>query len=1187
MPDFVHLHVHTQYSLLDGAIKIKDLVKRVGELGMSAVAMTDHGNMYGAVDFQKTAQKAGVKPIIGCELYVTKEPYDAEEKTDPRSYHLTALATNLTGYKNLMYLNSMAWLDGVHPRSGVPRVDFDLIAGRHEGIVFMSGDLGGEINQAILAGDVDEAYAIAQRYRDALPEDYYYLEVMDNGFPEQRRCNEVLFEMSDRLGIPLVATNDCHYMHQDDARAQAVLMAIQLGKTVDLERLMEHGVDQLYVRSPEEMYAAFAEAPEACENTVKIAEMCDLEIPLGQVFLPKYGVPEEFKTARDITDTDEAIHAYFAHVAREGLEERFVEFDGKGLTYDRAEYEERLAEEVGIIQHMDFPGYFLIVWDFINWAKEHDIPVGPGRGSGAGSLVAYAMRITDIDPLPYELLFERFLNPERVSMPDFDIDFCMNRRGEVIQYVTEKYGQHNVGQIITYGQLKAKAVVRDVGRALGLTYGETDRLAKLVPDVLGITLQEALDQEPRLGQMRQEDERVDALFDIALSLENLNRQAGMHAAGVVISETPLWDFVPICRGANDELVTQFAKNEVEEAGLVKFDFLGLKTLTVLDTAIKLINAQRPDDPFDLATIPMDDRGVFKMISSGDTTGVFQLESSGFQELLKKLKPDCFEDIVAAVALYRPGPLGTGMVDDFIDRKHGRKKVEYPHPWLADTLKPTYGVMVYQEQVMKTAQVMAGYSLGGADLLRRAMGKKKPEVMAQQKEVFVEGALGLGVDEEMSGGIFDLMAFFAGYGFNKSHSAAYALITYQTAYLKKHFEVEFMAALMTNDRDNTDKVVRFINEAKAMNIEVLPPDVNKSQLDFSVVDGQIRFGMAGIKGVGAGVIETLLEARETGPFKSLYDFCARVDSKKINKRTIEALVKSGAFDAIGPSAGSRYIGDHCAARATMLEAIPLALERGKKMQQDEEVGQSSLFGMLSAPAREEALEETYPDATPWPDKELLGYERHLIGFYVTGHPLDRFDDEIAIYGVSATADVHYCKGFQYRDDVTVAGVISEYRERPLKSGNGRMAFLTLEDKTGQCEVLVFSAAFAENEEALKSGEPILIRGQYTEDGDLDGRVGKVRAAEVVRLIDARKRFVRKVRVELEEADITNGQIGELKEIFAAHPGGCSARITLKIPHEYGAGLAELALPQSFNVEPNDELLTQVERLFRKKVVRLGS
>jgi DNA polymerase-3 subunit alpha len=1639
MASFVHLHVHTQYSLLDGAIQLPDLMKRVKELGMDAVAMTDHGNMYGAIDFQKAAKKVGIKPIIGCELYMTKGDYEAEAGADAKSYHLTVLAKNLQGYKNLTYLNSMAWLKGLHKRTWVPRLNFELFSQRCEGLIVLSGDLGGEVNQAILRGNMEEAREIARRYRDLLPPDHYYLEIMDNAFPEQQRCNEALIQLGEELGIGLVATNDCHYLKQDQAKAHGVLMAIQLGKTVDVDRLMEHGVTQLYVRSPEEMAAAFAHVPEAISNTVKIAAMCDLVIPTGQVFLPKYRVPQEFKTAHGIEDPDQSIHEYFAYIAREGLKDRFAEFKMIGKQVDEAAYWERLETEIGVIQKMDFPGYFLIVWDFISWAKKNGIPVGPGRGSGAGSIVAYAMSITDIDPIPYELLFERFLNPERVSMPDFDIDFCMNRRGEVIQYVTEKYGRNNVGQIITYGQLKAKAVVKDVGRALGMSYGETDRLAKLVPEVLGITLQQALDQEPRLAQLRQEDPKVNTLMEIALELENLNRQAGMHAAGIVISEEPLWEYVPVCQGANGEIVTQFAKSEVEEAGLVKFDFLGLKTLTVLDVAVKLINEQRrrlKQEPFDLRLIAMDDQKVYKLIASGDTTGVFQLESSGFQELLKKLKPDCFEDIVAAVALYRPGPLGTGMVDDFIDRKHGKKRVEYPHIWLEETLKPTYGVIVYQEQVMRIAQVMAGYSLGGADLLRRAMGKKKPEEMAKQKTIFIEGAVKKGVDEKIASDIFDLMAYFAGYGFNKcvvgeteiveadsgelttveelfrarrpwrvwaknergklvkrrvedvvwngvkpvfelvtaqgkrivatgnhplytlggwrnlgdlrpgdriatpralevegadewpmhelatlgwllsegntchpgclyfvsnrdaqiddfvrhvscfeesvvrvsrraggvrkevcvltgqdtrfqasqrpwngagggeervgptrsgawrwaqglglldkkadekefppgvfrlkraslavvlgrmwagngfianatqavpyyatrsakmarqmqhlllrfgilsgidckvfkyrggervgykvqlvgegsrerflrelgpqmpgreealgqlertlegehkgvtfvdtlpvevrervialreasgqtwvevsagagvstkgfvgvgnpnkrgfrretiraladhfqddtlreitdadifwdrvvsieakgevdtfdltveedhnfvandiivhnSHSAAYALITYQTAYLKQHHKVEFMASLMTNDRDNTDKVVRFIQEARDMGIEVLPPDVNQSQLDFSVTDGKIRFGLAAIKGVGAGVIESILEVRERGPFKSLFDFCSRVDLKKINKKTIEALVKSGAFDAIGPAAGARFIGDHCAARASMFAAIGQAVERGQKAQHDREVGQSSLFGMWMPAAQPKALEDTYPKAEPWTDRELLDAEKALIGFYVTGHPLDRFLDEIALYGVTPTSDVSVGRRLMPRDEITIAGVVSEYRERPLKSGGGRMAFIKLEDKSGECEVMIFSSVFAQYEEPLKSGEPLLIKGNYTEEGDAETRVGKLRAAEIIKLVDARKRYVKRVSVEIRADEISNGELERLRKLFEQHRGTCKTQLVIQVNHDYGVGQAELALPDKLWVEPSDTFLMSVERIFRRKVVKLGA
>ena len=1187
MPDFVHLHVHTQYSLLDGAIRLPELMQRVSDLGMSAVAMTDHGNMYGAVDFQKAAKKSGLKPIIGCEQYVTTEPL--ETGRNPKSYHLTLLAKNQRGYENLAELNSMSWLKGQHARTGIPRADFELISQYAEGLICLSGDLGSEINQHILKDDLDSAREVASRYRELFGEDYY-IELMDNALPETRKVREALIAIGRELDIALVATNDCHYVDQKDAEAHAILMCIQLGKTVELERLMEHGLDQLYVRSPDEMWEIFSDAPDACENTLAIAEKCNLEIPLGNVYLPLYDVPTEFVEERGLADTKQAIGEYFEHVSKVGLQERFEEFEGLGISVDRALYEERLKIEIDVIRNMEFPGYFLIVWDFIDWAKRHDIPVGPGRGSGAGSLVAYSLKITDIDPIPYDLLFERFLNPERVSMPDFDIDFCMNRRQEVIDYVADKYGHDNVGQIITYGQLKARACIRDVGRALNFSFGETDRIAKLVPDVLNISLQDALDAEPKLRDLRKEDPRADKLFEISLALENLNRQAGMHAAGIVISEEPLWKYVPVCRGANGEIVTQYAKNEVEEAGLVKFDFLGLKTLTVIDDAVKLINLQRSTtdaEAFDLRRIPLDDPEVFKLISAGNTTGVFQLESSGFQELLKKLKPDCFEDIIAAVALYRPGPLGSGMVDDFIDRKHGRKRVEYPHPWLEDVLKPTYGVMVYQEQVMKTAQVMAGYSLGGADLLRRAMGKKKPEVMAQQKEVFVEGAVKLEVPKAKAEEIFDLMAYFAGYGFNKSHSAAYALITYQTAYLKAHHRVEFMAALMTSDRDNTDKVVRFINEAKQMGIEVLPPSVNESQLDFSVVDGKIRFGLAAIKGVGTGVIEVILEAREEGPFRSLYDFCQRVDMKKLNKRTLEALVKCGAFDSIAPDLGeSRYIGDIAFARARMFAAIETASDQGAKKQHDAEVGQSSLFGMMSAAQREEVLEEYYPDVRPWSDRDLLGFEKEFIGFYVTGHPLDRYDSEVALYGASPLLDVSSAKK-NHQESVIVAGVVSEYRERPLKSGNGRMAFVRLEDKTGEVDVLVFSSTFAEVEELLKSGEPLLIKGMVQEEGDADAKTYRVRCDEVKLLAAARREYVKRVMLDIYVDEITNGELANLKSLLRRHPGTCRTHLVVNMRNGVGEGKMLLPLPEPFWVDPEDELLMQVERLFRRpSVVKLG-
>ncbi|MBH25631.1 MAG: DNA polymerase III subunit alpha, partial [Myxococcales bacterium] len=811
-------------------------------------------------------------------------------------------------------------------------------------------------------------------------------------------------------------------------------------------------------------------------------------------------------------------------------------------------------------------------------------------GSGAGSLVAWSLTITDLDPIRLGLLFERFLNPERVSMPDFDIDFCMNRRNEVIDYVTQKYGEFNVGQIITYGQLKARACIKDVGRALGLAYGDTDKLAKMVPDELGITLQDAIDKEPRLNAAMAEDERVQTLFDIALKLENLNRQAGMHAAGIVISERPIWEYVPICRGANDELVTQFAKNEVEEAGLVKFDFLGLKTLTVIDTAVRLINQQKKpgDEKFDIDAVPMTDGAVFEMISKGNTTGVFQLESSGFQSLLQKLKPDTFEDIVAAVALYRPGPLGTGMVDDFIDRKHGRQAVSYPHPWLEEVLKETYGTIVYQEQVMKIAQVMAGYSLGGADILRRAMGKKKASVMDEQRVIFVEGASKKGVDDEKSNEIFDLMAYFAGYGFNKSHSAAYALITYQTGYLKVHYPVEFMAALMTCDRENTDKVVRFIQEAKGMGIQVLPPDINESDLDFTVVDAKIRFGLGAIKGVGESAIESIINARGgEGDYESLYNFSERVDLKRVNKRVLEAMIKSGAFDTVGPVVDADTIHTLADSRAQMFGAIESAMARGQKAQQDRNTGQSSLFGMFMEAAVEAAEEEEtnpgeyYPDVPPWTDKELLANERASLGFYLTGHPLDRYKEEVSRYATHNTMTITRCAN---HEEVAIAGVVSSLREKLSKSGS-RMGFVEFEDTHGSIEVLCFSSSYMDSEEVIKSDVPILLKGNVKVEGEGGNVSHKLRLKEATRLTDARRARVRRVQIQLDAERLRERQMRDLAALLQRYPGGCVTELSMRVQTAEATGKSILRLGDAYRVDPSDEMMMAVEQLFGDRIVKL--
>src|SRR5690349_5432009 len=1010
MAGFTHLHLHTQYSLLDGAIRVKDLFPKVSELGMDTVAVTDHGNMFGAIDLYTEAKQAGVKLIFGCETYVAAT--DRHDRTNRRNFHLILLAQNEAGYKNLSFLNSKGYLEGFYYN---PRIDKELLRSHSEGLIGMSACLGGEIAQTLEKNGVAAAEEVAREYASMFAPGDFYLELMPTPMAEQETLNGELIRMGRKLGIPLVASNDCHYVNRADATAHDVLMAIQTGKSLKDEKRLKHLVDSYYLKSPAEMEAAFKDVPEAIENTAAIAARCNVKLSFDQTLLPTYRVPE-----------GETLDSYITTLVDQGLERRFREYQARGIAFDPDRYRERCRSELAVIQKMGFSGYFLIVWDFIKWAKDSGIPVGPGRGSGAGSAVAWALRITDIDPIEFKLLFERFLNPERVSMPDFDVDFCMNRRGEVIKYVQDKYGKDQVGQIATFHQLKARGVIRDIARAMEIPFGEADKLAKLVPEpVQGKSppVRDAIEQTPELKQLYNESPLHRELLDLAAALEGVNRNAGMHAAGIVIAEKPLGEYVPCFRGQNDEIVTQFAMKEVEKAGLVKFDFLGLKTLTVIQTAVKLINLQRPpDDPLDIDTIPKDDADVFKMIGRGDTTGVFQLESSGFREILKKLKPDCLEDIVAAVALYRPGPLEGGMVEDFIDRKHGRKKVEYPHPWLEQVLADTYGVIVYQEQVMQIAQILAGYSLGGADLLRRAMGKKKPEEMAKQKEKFLAGAKELKVDLKIADQVFELMAFFAGYGFNRSHSAAYGWVTYQTAYLKHHYPHEFMAGLMSCDADNIDNVVKFIAEARSMGLVVERPDINESLQDFSVnlrdTGKVIRFGMGAVKGVGANAVDAILEARNAdGPFTSIFELCRRVDSQKCNRRVLEQLVKSGAFDGL-PG------GHH---RAQLLAALDAALERGASEQRDRRSGQTSLFGLLAAPGAADPEKpaaqqgELYPELEPWGPKQLLAFEKEALGFYISGHPLDRYRGDLQRYATASTSD--FGLGAKSAGEHSIGGIVS--------------------------------------------------------------------------------------------------------------------------------------------------------------------
>ena len=1176
MPEFTHLHLHTQYSLLDGAIRLDQLFPKVLERGMKTVAMTDHGNLFGALDFYQRAKAHGVKPIFGCETYVAPDRLD---KTERRSNHLILLAKNEVGWKNLSYLNSMGYLEGFYYN---PRIDKPLLRAHSEGLVGLSACLGGEIAQTIRRRGPEAAEGAAKEFQDIFGKGNFFLELQPNGLEEQEEVNGHLIEMSKKTGIPVVATNDCHYLDQDDARSHEILMCVQQKKTIHDEKRMHHRNDAFFVKTPAEMEAYFKHIPEALENAAKLGALCNVEFQLGETFLPKFQVPDGLTA-----------ESYLQTIAEDGLKKRIEEAHRRGDKPDGDAYAARLALELGVIQKMHFAGYFLIVWDFIRFAKEHRIPVGPGRGSGAGSLVAYTTRITDIDPIANKLLFERFLNPERVSMPDFDIDFCMNRRDEVIGYVTDKYGKDNVGQIVTMHQIKARSGVRDIGRAMGVPVQEADKVAKFVPEPIqgkSPPIAEAIEKEPRLKALYDENPTYRTLLDHAKKLEGLNRHAGKHAAGVVIGDRPLWEYVPCFRPAGDEggIVTQYDKDMVEKAGLVKFDFLGLKTLTVIQVCIDHVNrerAARGEAELDLSLIPLDDADVYKMISQADVTGVFQLESSGFRELLKKLRPDCFEDIVAAGALYRPGPLEGGMVDDFIERKHGRKRVEYDHPTLEPILKDTYGVIVYQEQVMQISSALAGYSLGKADLLRRAMGKKKAEVMAKEKAGFLDGAKQKGIDDKVAARVFDLMEKFAGYGFNRSHSAAYGLLTYQAAYLKRYFPVEFFAALLTCDKDDTDAVVKFIAEARANSIAVLRPDVNESDTDFSVVktgeNGKakkvIRFGLGAVKGVGEGAVEVVKVARDQGgPFLTLFDFCKRIDGRKVNRKVVEALVKAGAFDGLAAQ--------NSVSRSRLYAAIDVASERALQAQRERESGQTNLLALFANAGGNNGPgvvgEDRYPEAPEWMPKELLAYEKEALGFYISGHPLDRYAGEIRRFTTATCAN---CMEKGERAEVILGGVINGFSERPLKSGMGKIAFFSLEDQTGTIEFFVKSRKLEEFRDLLVRDEPMLVTGTVEAPWN-EGETARERLV----FVDAK--LLSKVRsdksslldIRLNADVVREEQFPALEKLLRSHQGPCRVLLRMEIPKR---SETVLDLGDDYKVAATDELLARIEQIFGARVAVL--
>ncbi|HEU4386095.1 MAG TPA: DNA polymerase III subunit alpha [Anaeromyxobacteraceae bacterium] len=1230
MGDFVHLHLHTLYSLLDGAIRIKDLVETVKQKGMDAVAVTDHGNLFGAIDFYRAARAAGVKPILGMEAYVAGEK-GRQDRTERLGRHLILLAKDAEGWANLRYLSSMAFTEGYYYD---PRIDKQLLRERSRGLIGLTACLAGEVPRLCRQGDMDGARRAAREYRDIFAPGHFFLEVQSNGMKEQVEVNARLAELSESEGIPLAATADAHYVRREEARAHEVLMCIASGKTFNDPRRIRHETDGLFVTGPGDMLQALPDYREAVANTARIASMCHLDLKLGASYLPRFQLPE------NVTEDE-----YLAKLARAGLDRRFKEIEGR-YPHDRDRYRQQLEMELGIVAGMGFSGYFLIVQDFINWAKGRDIPVGPGRGSGAGSIVAWSLRITDLDPLRWNLLFERFLNPERVSMPDFDVDFCQDRRDEVIRYVAGKYGRENVGQIITFGSLKARSVIRDVVRVMGLPFAEGDRLAKLVPDpVQGKTppLKECIEKEPRLRELYQKpvvvqqwadaegrEQRVTTrdILDVSMSLEGLNRQAGLHAAGVVIADKPLWEYVPVYKDdKSDLLVSQFAKDDAEKAGLVKFDFLGLKTLTVIDEALKLVRRNHPEEPVrSAADIPLDDRAVYELIGRGDTAGVFQMESEGFTNMVAKMKPSRFEDVIAAGALFRPGPLdqrlddGRTMVDVYIDRKHGREKVRYPHPRLEAILADTYGVIVYQEQVMQISQVLAGYSLGRADLLRRAMGKKKAEEMAKERAGFLEGCQKNGVDADTAGSIFDMMEKFAAYGFNKSHAAAYGVLTVQTAWLKAHYPVEFMAALLTSEASNTDKVVAHIFEARQGGIEVLSPDVNESQAVFTAVTsyrgdaappsrshappppvggqsppppplgpgqpppaapalartGRIRFGLGAVKGVGDAAVEAILSARtEGGPFKSLFDFCARVDPRRLNKKVIEALVKSGAFDFEGLP------------RWRLFHGVDAALAAGASAQADRLSGQKSLFGALGAAAE---ARPRYPEpgeavgevkVEEWPERIRLAFEKEALGFYISGHPLHGYEKEMRRYASATCAQAaHKRQG----DKVSVVGVVTSLRERTNKDKGTRYGFFTLEDLAGSVEVICWGSRPAANgrpaqkgwadwEEAAGGDEPVLVHGEVRiNTRDEDHPRAEVVATEIEPLSAVRGQKTTQVALRIDADALTYDRSTQLKALLGRFPGTTPVTVRAVIPEQ-----TETTLRLPTRVAPADELLEAARRL----------